>query len=40
VFPDYTQRAFEAAFLAVFEIVERDDVPGTVRTVYAMRRRG
>jgi len=40
VFPDYTLPAFEAAFSAVFEIVQKHEVPGTVRTLFAMRRRG
>lgn len=40
VFPDYTLAAFEAAFGEVFEITSREPVPGTVRTLFAMRRRG
>jgi ribosomal protein L11 methylase PrmA len=40
VFPDYTLAAFEAAFGEVFEITRREPVPGTVRTLFAMRRRG
>ena len=39
VFPGYTQAAFEAAFGAHFEILTKDEVPDTVRTLYAMRRR-
>jgi len=40
VFPDYTLAAFEAAFGQMFEITRREPVPGTVRTIFAMRRRG
>jgi hypothetical protein len=39
VFPDYTLAAFEAAFSKYFEIVQRHEVPGTVRTLFAMRLR-
>lgn len=39
VFPDYTREAFTAAFSNPFEIVRVADVPGTSRTLYAMRRR-
>lgn len=39
VFPDYTREAFEAAFSGPFEIRRIADVPGTARTLYAMRRR-
>jgi hypothetical protein len=39
VFPDYTQAAFEAAFQDLFEVLARERVPGTTRTLYAMRRR-
>jgi hypothetical protein len=39
VFPDYTLGAFEAAFAEVFDITRREPVPGTVRTLFAMRRR-
>lgn len=39
VFPHYTQAAFEAAFQDLFEVLARERVPGTTRTLYAMRRR-
>lgn len=39
IFPDYTLEAFEAAFSELFEITQRETVPGTVRTLFAMRRR-
>ncbi|HEU4887119.1 MAG TPA: class I SAM-dependent methyltransferase [Thermoanaerobaculia bacterium] len=39
IFPDYTLPAFEAAFSALFEITHREAVPGTARTMFAMRRR-
>jgi ribosomal protein L11 methylase PrmA len=39
VFPHYTQAAFEAAFLDLFEVLAKEPVPGTTRTLYAMRRR-
>ena len=39
VFPEYTVTAFEAAFSTLFEIVGRHEVPGTVRTLFVMRRR-
>ena len=39
IFPDYTPECFEDVFSRQFEIVERQAVPGTVRTLYAMRRR-
>jgi ribosomal protein L11 methylase PrmA len=39
IFPDYTLPAFEAAFSAVFDITHREPVPGTERTMFAMRRR-
>jgi hypothetical protein len=38
IFPDYTRTGFEAAFARMFDIVERFEVPGTERTLYAMRR--
>jgi hypothetical protein len=40
IFPDYTLAAFEAAFAEHFEITQRHTVPDTVRTLFAMRRRG
>ena len=40
VFPDYRREGFEAAFGERFEIVSRENVPGTRRTLYLMRRRG
>ncbi|MGV3618777.1 MAG: SAM-dependent methyltransferase [Fimbriimonas sp.] len=39
VFPDYTQAGFEAAFDADFEVLRREAIPGTTRTLYLMRRR-
>lgn len=39
IFPDYTRERFEAVCLRQFDILERQPVPGTVRTLYAMRRR-
>ena len=39
VFTDYDQAGFEAAFGARFEIVRRAPIPGTVRTLYHLRRR-
>jgi hypothetical protein len=39
IFPDYTLAGFEAAFSTPFVITRRDTVPGTVRTLFAMRRR-
>jgi hypothetical protein len=38
IFPFYTAERFEQAFAQAFEILERAPVPGTVRTLYAMRR--
>jgi hypothetical protein len=40
IFPDYTLPSFEAAFVPLFEITHRVAVPGTERTLFAMRRRG
>lgn len=37
IFPDYAQDRFEDAFARHFEILERQPVPGTLRTLYAMR---
>jgi ribosomal protein L11 methylase PrmA len=39
VFPDYTLAAFEAELSRFFDIIHRHEVPGTVRTLFAMRRR-
>ncbi|MFL6244707.1 MAG: SAM-dependent methyltransferase [Thermoanaerobaculia bacterium] len=39
IFPDYTLPAFEQAFSAFFDITHREPVPGTARTLFAMRRR-
>ena len=38
VFPDYSEANYEAEFSKLFEITQRHQVPGTVRTLYAMRR--
>lgn len=38
VFTEYSQEGFEAAFRRRFEVVRRQDIPGTVRTLYLMRR--
>ncbi|HKR63687.1 MAG TPA: SAM-dependent methyltransferase [Thermoanaerobaculia bacterium] len=40
VFPDYHAAAFEAELSRFFDITQRREVPGTKRTLYAMRRRG
>jgi hypothetical protein len=39
IFPEYTLESFEAEFSRLFEITQRHAVPGTVRTLFAMRRR-
>jgi hypothetical protein len=39
IFPGYTAAAFEAEFARFFDVAQRHPVPGTVRTLYAMRRR-
>ena len=39
IFPEYTLESFEAEFSRRFEITQRHAVPGTVRTLFAMRRR-
>jgi hypothetical protein len=39
VFPDYSLAGFEAAFSARFVVTRRETVPGTVRVLFAMRRR-
>lgn len=40
IFPEYTLAAFETEFSRKFEITQRHAVPGTVRTLFAMRQRG
>jgi ribosomal protein L11 methylase PrmA len=40
VFPNYTAEGFEAAFGEAFEVRRREAIPGTVRTLYLMRRKG
>jgi hypothetical protein len=39
IFPDYRRECFEDVFSHHFHVVQRQPVPGTVRTLYAMRRR-
>ncbi|MEO7189961.1 MAG: SAM-dependent methyltransferase [Vicinamibacterales bacterium] len=39
IFPGYSKAGFEHAFAVFFEIVRVEAVPGTSRTLYAMRRR-
>jgi ribosomal protein L11 methylase PrmA len=39
VFPDYTESGFEAAFERRFEIVRKDRIDGSKRTLYRLRRR-
>jgi hypothetical protein len=39
IFPEYTQESFERELSRVFEITQTHEVPGTVRTLYSMRRR-
>jgi ribosomal protein L11 methylase PrmA len=39
IFPEYTLPAFEREFSRLFEITRQEPVPGTVRTLFAMRRR-
>lgn len=39
IFPEYTRESFERELSNVFEITPRHVVPGTVRTLYSMRRR-
>jgi ribosomal protein L11 methylase PrmA len=38
IFPDYTLDGFEAAFSARFAVSSREAIPGTSRTLFAMRR--
>ena len=38
IFPDYTEDGFEAAFSHRFEILRREEVSGSERTMYLMRR--
>ena len=40
IFPDYTEEGFEAAFGARYELVRREQVRGSERTLYLMRARG
>jgi hypothetical protein len=37
VFPDYTKEGFEAAFGSSFEILARESIPGSERTLYLLR---
>lgn len=39
IFPSYTREGFESAFRGYFEIVARNDIRGSDRTLYRMRRR-
>jgi len=39
IFDDYTQDGFEAAFSALYDIEDRQPVPGSERTLYLLRRR-
>lgn len=39
VFPNYRQDAFEEAFLQWFEIQRKEPIPGSLRTLYRMKRR-
>lgn len=39
IFPGYAKDRFADAFGRQFEILEQQSVPGTVRTLYAMRKR-
>ncbi len=39
IFPGYAKDRFTDAFGRQFEILEQQSVPGTVRTLYAMRKR-
>jgi ribosomal protein L11 methylase PrmA len=40
IFPDYTRDGFEFAFRTRFEILASDDIEGSDRTLYRMKRRG
>lgn len=40
IFPDYHAAGFERAFGAHFEIIAREPIPDTCRTLFALRRRG
>ena len=40
IFPDYTRDSFESAFRTRFEILSSDDIEGSDRTLYRMKRRG
>nr|MEE4268710.1 SAM-dependent methyltransferase [Candidatus Krumholzibacteria bacterium] len=39
VFPEYTQEGFEAAFGSKFEIVSAEEIEGSKRTLYLLRKR-
>jgi len=39
VFPEYHREGFEAAFQQDFEVVQRQDIEGSQRTLYLMKRR-
>lgn len=39
VFPEYTLEHFESAFGRQFEVIRKEPIPGTARTLYLMRRR-
>jgi ribosomal protein L11 methylase PrmA len=40
IFPSYTRDGFETAFARRFEILKTNEIPGSERTLYRMRRRG
>jgi hypothetical protein len=39
IFDKYTEAGFEDAFSGLFEIVEKEPIPGSQRTLYLFRRR-
>ena len=39
IFPDYAVAGFESAFAARFALLRREEIPGTERTLYLMRRK-
>jgi hypothetical protein len=39
IFPDYTEKGFEEAFNTRFQIVSKDKVPGSKRTLYLLKRK-
>ena len=39
IFPSYTREGFETAFARRFEILKTNEIPGSERTLYRMRRR-